>query len=134
MADQDQIEISRKLAAQRQIDAAIGHLKNVEFECAITLAGAAEEMLPDIDKAGFFQALTYCGQEVRSVVRTPEGEEPDHWNRGLLRTRRERPYGGGASNNFEEIAPAHTAAPGARITPVPTKSIADWSESVREAD
>jgi hypothetical protein len=47
MANQDQIEISRKLAAQRQINAAIAHLENAELECAITLAGAAEEILPD---------------------------------------------------------------------------------------
>jgi hypothetical protein len=57
MADQDQIETSRKLAAQRQIDAAIAHLKNVEFECAITLAGAAEEMLPDTNTAHAFPIM-----------------------------------------------------------------------------
>jgi hypothetical protein len=35
------------VAAQRQIDAAIAHLKNFELECAITLAAAAETMLPN---------------------------------------------------------------------------------------
>jgi hypothetical protein len=41
------IDITRKGAAERQIDAAIAHLKNFELECAITLAAAAEKMLPD---------------------------------------------------------------------------------------
>lgn len=43
----DFVEVTRKLAARRQIDAAIDHLFKREFECAITLAGAAETMLPD---------------------------------------------------------------------------------------
>jgi hypothetical protein len=41
------IDVTRKVAAQRQIDAAIAHLKNFELECAITLAAAAETMLPN---------------------------------------------------------------------------------------
>jgi hypothetical protein len=43
----DHIDVTRKAAAQRQIDAAIAHLKKFELECAITLAAAAEAMLPD---------------------------------------------------------------------------------------
>jgi hypothetical protein len=43
----DHIEVTRKVAAQRQIDAAVAHLKKFELECAITLAAAAETMLPD---------------------------------------------------------------------------------------
>jgi hypothetical protein len=34
----------------RQIHAAIEHWRRGDFECAITLAGAAEQMLPDIDE------------------------------------------------------------------------------------
>jgi hypothetical protein len=34
----------------RQIHAAIEHWRRGDFECAITLAGAAEAMLPDIDE------------------------------------------------------------------------------------
>ena len=41
------IETTKKLAAKRQIDAAIAHFEKSELECAITLAGAAEEALPD---------------------------------------------------------------------------------------
>jgi hypothetical protein len=41
------VDVTRKAAAQRQIDAAIANLKNSELECAITLAAAAETMLPD---------------------------------------------------------------------------------------
>ena len=42
----DHIDVTRKVAAQRQIDAAVVHLKRFELECAITLAAAAETMLP----------------------------------------------------------------------------------------
>ncbi len=34
----------------RQIHAAIEHWRRADFECAMTLAGAAEGMLPDIDE------------------------------------------------------------------------------------
>ena len=50
MTDNDftsHIDVTRKVAAQRQIDAAIVHLRRFELECAITLAAAAETMLPD---------------------------------------------------------------------------------------
>src|SRR6516165_1110699 len=50
MDNQVTIETSRKLAAQRQIDGAIAHLCESELECAITLAGAAEEVLPDTNE------------------------------------------------------------------------------------
>jgi hypothetical protein len=36
------IETSKKLSALRQIRAAMGHFHLKQFECAITLAGAAE--------------------------------------------------------------------------------------------
>jgi hypothetical protein len=35
-------ETTKKLAAQRQIGAAIAHLHKAELECAVTLATAAE--------------------------------------------------------------------------------------------
>jgi hypothetical protein len=44
------IETTRQQAALRQIDAAIGHLLNTEPECAITLAAAAENILPDTNE------------------------------------------------------------------------------------
>jgi hypothetical protein len=37
----------------RQIHAAIKHLDRGDFECAITLAAAGEEMLPPKDKPHF---------------------------------------------------------------------------------
>ena len=37
----------------RQIHAAIEHWRRGDFECAITLASAAETMLPDIDEPHF---------------------------------------------------------------------------------
>jgi hypothetical protein len=50
-------EITRKSAAQRQIDAAIAHLHKAELECAITLAAATEGMLPDTEKPHIFGYL-----------------------------------------------------------------------------
>jgi hypothetical protein len=44
-----QIETTKRLAAQRQIDAALGHLHKSELEAAITLATAAEGLLPDAE-------------------------------------------------------------------------------------
>jgi hypothetical protein len=40
----------------RQIHAAIAHWRVGDFECAITLAAAAEAMLPDIDEPRFREA------------------------------------------------------------------------------
>ena len=40
------IKTTRKLAAQRQTDAAIAHLHEAELECAVTLAAAVEGLLP----------------------------------------------------------------------------------------
>jgi hypothetical protein len=45
--DYKHIEVVKKQAAQRQIDAAIEHIYKSEFECAVTLAAAAEASLPD---------------------------------------------------------------------------------------
>ena len=51
------IDVTRKVATQRQIDAAIAHIKKSELECAITLAAAAEGMLPDTTKDHAFGYL-----------------------------------------------------------------------------
>jgi hypothetical protein len=51
------ITTNKKLAAQRQIDAAIDHLHKMELECAISLAAAAEGMLPDTEKPYIFAYL-----------------------------------------------------------------------------
>jgi hypothetical protein len=43
------IETTKRLAAQRQIDAALGHLHKSELEAAIALATAAEGLLPGVE-------------------------------------------------------------------------------------
>jgi hypothetical protein len=48
----------------RQIHAAIAHWRGGDFECAITLAGAAEAMLPDIDEPRF--------REMQNITRVNE--------------------------------------------------------------
>jgi hypothetical protein len=52
------IETSKQLAALEQIHAAIWHCRNEAFECAITLAAAAEGLLPMTPEPHLFQALT----------------------------------------------------------------------------
>ena len=49
----------------RQIYCAIEHLHQGDFECAITLAGAAEGILPDTDEAHF-------RQKVKALSKSPE--------------------------------------------------------------
>lgn len=51
------IETSKQLAALEQIHAAIWHCKNEAFECAITLAAAAEGLLPTTPERHLFQLL-----------------------------------------------------------------------------
>lgn len=51
------IDTHIRLASMRQINRAIDHLLTGEYECAITLAGAAEGMLPDTWKPHFRQRL-----------------------------------------------------------------------------
>jgi hypothetical protein len=47
------IEAHIRLASMRQIHCAIEHLERGDFECAITLAAAAEGMLPEPEKPYF---------------------------------------------------------------------------------
>ena len=49
----------------RQIHRAIEHLHRGDFECAITLAGAAEGILPDTNEAHF-------RQKVKALSKSPE--------------------------------------------------------------
>jgi hypothetical protein len=48
------IETTKQLAALRQIHAAIEHFQKQEFECVVTLAGAAEGLLPPTDAPHLF--------------------------------------------------------------------------------
>jgi hypothetical protein len=52
-----EIETTKQLAALRQITAAIEHLRKREYECAITLAAAAEGLLPPTDEPHLFSDL-----------------------------------------------------------------------------
>jgi hypothetical protein len=51
------IETTKRLAAQRQIDAAVSHLHKSELESAIALATAAEGLLPDMESRQIFAYL-----------------------------------------------------------------------------
>lgn len=51
------VETDKRSAAQRQIHAAIEQWRNEEFECAITLAAAAEGLLPATDMPHMFKTL-----------------------------------------------------------------------------
>lgn len=50
MSDEKKQTIPVQLAAQRQIHAAIDHLRKSDYLSAVTLAGAAEGVLPHTDK------------------------------------------------------------------------------------
>jgi hypothetical protein len=51
------VETNKQKASMRQIHAAIDHRHKAEFESAITLAGAAEGVLPETDKPHLFQKI-----------------------------------------------------------------------------
>jgi hypothetical protein len=48
----EHVDTTRQIAAIRQIHRAIRSLHDGDFECAITLAGAGEEMVPNDRKGG----------------------------------------------------------------------------------
>src|SRR6516225_4586458 len=60
-----------------------------------------------LDKASFLQALTEGGHEVHSVSERGVPQEPDHRHLRLLRARRERPRGGRAAEERNELAALH---------------------------
>jgi hypothetical protein len=51
------VKTTKRLAATRQIEAAIAHFRKDEYECAITLAAAAEGLLPPTDEPHIFSVL-----------------------------------------------------------------------------
>src|SRR5215831_9794984 len=59
-----------------------------------------------LGKACVFQTLTDRGQEVRGVAGPLGGEEPDHRQRRLLRTRRQRPRDRFAAEKCDELPTA----------------------------
>lgn len=68
MATPVSIDTHIRLASMRQIHCAIDHLHRGDYECAITLAGAAEGMLPDTWKPHF-------RQKVKAFSKLPEIQE-----------------------------------------------------------
>lgn len=52
------INTNRQLSALRQIEAAIDHLNAGQFECAVTLALAAEDHLPRSDAPYLYKVLS----------------------------------------------------------------------------
>lgn len=56
-SEEKYIETNKQLAALRQIHAAIFFFRKDEFECAITLAAAAEGLLPTTNELHLFKAL-----------------------------------------------------------------------------
>jgi len=65
MGNPESIETKVQFASMRQINAAIDHLHRGDFECAITLAGAAEGMLPDTNSP-------HSRQKVKELSAHPE--------------------------------------------------------------
>ena len=57
MGNPRSIDTNIRYASMRQIHAAIEHINRGDFECAITLAGAAEGMLPNTDEPHFRQKM-----------------------------------------------------------------------------
>jgi hypothetical protein len=51
------IKTSKRLASMRQLHAAIEHFQASEFECAMTLAAAAEGVLPSTENHYFLKTL-----------------------------------------------------------------------------
>jgi len=68
MATPVPIDTNIRLASMRQIHRAIDHLHNGEYECAITLAGAAEGILPETWKPHF-------REKVKALSKSPEIQE-----------------------------------------------------------
>jgi hypothetical protein len=57
MANPESIDTNVRFVSMRQIHAAIEHINRGDFECAITLAGAAEGILPETNSPHFRQKM-----------------------------------------------------------------------------
>ena len=77
------VETTKKESSHRQIQAAIAHLHQGEFDCAITLAASAEGILPATEDPHIFKAIREDPNaqdiEVNLVInwlKHPAGPEP----------------------------------------------------------
>jgi hypothetical protein len=80
MATAPKVETSKKWASLRQIRAAIGHFELKQYECAITLAGAGESILPENPLMHLFNVLKskFSGKELnlfRNWLKHPTGPD-----------------------------------------------------------
>ncbi len=66
MADPKEVVTTKKWASLRQIRAAIGHFELKQYECAMTLAGAGESILPENPLMHLFNVLKgkFSGKEL----------------------------------------------------------------------
>jgi hypothetical protein len=66
MVDPSAVETTKKWASLRQIRAAIGHFELKQYECAMTLAGAGESILPESPLMHLFNVLKgkFSGKEL----------------------------------------------------------------------
>src|SRR6516165_6864608 len=71
-----------------------------------------------LDIAGFGQALTEGGSHRRVGPGRRTVEKPDHRHPRLLRARRERPRGGRAAEQRDELAPFHSITSSASASSV----------------
>ena len=62
--------VTKKQASLRQLHAAIDHLRDRDYECAITLAGAAEGQLAGRSKIDFWKILKIVASEGRADFKT----------------------------------------------------------------
>jgi hypothetical protein len=66
------IKTTKQIAAYRQIVAAIDHLHKKDYECAITLAGAAEGQVPERSSSHLFRII-------RKYFTSDEANAMIHW-------------------------------------------------------
>ena len=70
------IQTSKRLAAERQIHAAITHFRAGDFECAISLCSAAEGQMPEPNKSTHLLGILKRAAAKRP---TPDGQK-DNFN------------------------------------------------------
>jgi hypothetical protein len=69
------IDTSIQLASMRQIHRAIEHIERGDYECAITLAGAAEGMLPKTNDPTFRHKIGEMAKALPKDEQIPDGQK-----------------------------------------------------------
>ena len=77
-----------------------------------------DSQVPALDRAGLVQALAECSKPLRERPRRHPAEEPDHRQRRLLRSRRERPRHCRTPDERDEFPPFHSITSSARARSV----------------